>query len=174
MTDRSDRINVQIMSALYLVLRSRLDSVREWVLIDAAVLKAAREAKGLSYETVARELHVAAKTWERYEKAGRVPRALLAQVAELLGLEIEEPSPKRVTIEPLELRVKALAELRSHLDQRFDTIESMLTELAPREEVDPLAAARAGADAARKEAEEAAAAQLQARARSARRGRESG
>jgi DNA-binding transcriptional regulator YiaG len=56
------------MSDLYLVLRSRLAAVAEWVYIPTDVLREARERKGLSYETMGRVLNVSSKTYERYEK----------------------------------------------------------------------------------------------------------
>jgi predicted transcriptional regulator len=87
------------VSDLYLVLRSRLDAVPEWVYIETEILRSARESKGLSYETMARTVPVSAKTWERYEKAGRIPRPILSAVADTLGLEIEEPVARRVTLE---------------------------------------------------------------------------
>jgi transcriptional regulator with XRE-family HTH domain len=84
------------MSDLYLVLRSRLESMPEWVYIDSDILREARERRGLSYETMARTLPVSSKTWERYEKAGRIPRPLLAKAAGVLELEIEEPIRRRI------------------------------------------------------------------------------
>jgi transcriptional regulator with XRE-family HTH domain len=109
------------MSDLYLVLRNRLDAVPEWVYIDTATLRGAREGKGLSYETTARELHVSAKTYERYEKAGRVPRPLLPALADLFDLEIEEPARRRVAVSPPEE-----GEGRSGLESRLDAIEQLL------------------------------------------------
>lgn len=116
------------MSDLYLVLRSRLEAVPEWVYIETAVLKSARERKGLSYETMAREVHVSGKTWERYEKAGRVPRPLLPRVAEVLDLEIEEPSRQRVTVRPaateggdLDARLERIEQLLTGLDRKWDS-----------------------------------------------------
>lgn len=117
------------MSDLYLVLRSRLASVPEWVFIETAILREARESRGLSYESMGRETNVSSKTWERYEKAGRVPRPLVPRVAEVLNLEIEEPGPRRVRLEPPEVRVEALDDLRTHVDGRFDELFSALTAL---------------------------------------------
>lgn len=94
----------------------------EWVLIDTEVLRSARDSRGLSYETMARQLHVSSKTWERYEKAGRVPRPLLAQVADILDLEIEEPAPRKVVIESAEVRIEAIDELKRYLDERLDEL----------------------------------------------------
>lgn len=139
------------MSDLYLVLRNRLATVPEWVYIDSSVLEQARKRKGYSYETTARELHVASKTYERYEKAGRVPRSLLRKVAELFDLEIEEPSRPRVA---------AITE-GSQLDRiesSLARIETALTALAPAAVVldparaeDEAAAAQAAAERLRDE-----------------------
>lgn len=84
------------MSDLYLVLRRRLGDVVDWVELGTDVLRDARKRQGLSYEAMGRRLNVASKTWERYEKSGRVPRQLLPAVAELLDLEIEQPARLRV------------------------------------------------------------------------------
>jgi predicted transcriptional regulator len=109
------------MSDLYLVLRNRLDAVPEWVFIDAEILKAARERKGLSYETMARTIPVSAKTWERYEKKGRIPRPNLPRVAEVLDLEIEEPARQRVTVR--------LEKTNVGEDERFDRLEQLMIAL---------------------------------------------
>jgi transcriptional regulator with XRE-family HTH domain len=86
------------MSDLYLVLRHRLEEVStEWVPIPSPILKKARKAKGLSYESLARQIPTSSKTWERYEKAGRVPRSLLPRIADILDLEITEPARQRIT-----------------------------------------------------------------------------
>lgn len=90
------------MSDMYLVLRRRLETVAtQWVTIESAVLREARTRKGLSYESLARQIPVAAKTYERWEKAGRIPFWHVDKVAELLELEIERPSfdPPLVKVE---------------------------------------------------------------------------
>lgn len=133
------------MSDLYLVLRNRLDAVPEWVYIEPEILRAARERRGFSYETMAREVHVSSKTWERYEKAGRVPRPLLATVAEVLELEIEEPARQRVV-------AAGSKEERSEILDRLDKIEELLahldenvSRLVPAEAADAPSAVRAAA-----------------------------
>jgi transcriptional regulator with XRE-family HTH domain len=88
------------MSDLYLVLRHRLDAVQEWVYLSTADLKAARKRTGLSYESMARQVPTTAKTWERWEKAGRIPRHTLPRVAEVLGLEIEQPEVAPISVRP--------------------------------------------------------------------------
>src|SRR3954452_18719869 len=87
------------MSDLYLVLRRRLDDVTDWVELGTPTLKNARKAQGLSYEAMGRKLSVAAKTYERYEKAGRVPRHLLPRIAEILDLEIDWPKRGTITVD---------------------------------------------------------------------------
>lgn len=81
------------MSDMYLVLRRRLNSVAtEWLDIPTDVVKEARKRKGLSYESAARQVPVAAKTWERWEKRGRVPLFHVDKIAQILALEIERPA----------------------------------------------------------------------------------
>lgn len=117
------------MTDLYLVLRSRLDAVPEWVYIDTDILKTARESRGLSYETMARTVPVSAKTWERYEKAGRVPRPVLPGVAATLGLEIEEPAVRRITVDGRAVDAETsfeLGELRrllERIDRKIDQLD---------------------------------------------------
>jgi transcriptional regulator with XRE-family HTH domain len=104
------------MSDLYLVLRSRLAAVAEWVYIPTHVL---RERKGLSYEAMGRVLNVSSKTYERYEKAGRVPPALVRPVAVAVDIEIEEPRRIRV--------VGTVDEpAAGQLLRRFDEIEAKI------------------------------------------------
>lgn len=90
------------MSDLYLILRRRLETVAsEWVDVGFDVMHAARKERGLSYEAIARQVPVASKTWERWEKAGRVPVAFIEKVAEILDLEIERPAfHRRLVVVP--------------------------------------------------------------------------
>ena len=83
------------MSDLYLILRHRLDHVTDWVMVDTDVLKEARGRLGLSHEAVARQFPVSSKTYGRWENAGRVPRADLPRLAEILRLTIEQPDSAR-------------------------------------------------------------------------------
>ena len=108
------------MSDLYLVLRNRLDGVPEWVFIETDVLRAARERVGLSYEAMAREIHVSSKTWERYEKAGRVPRPILPTVASVLNLEIEEPARTTVVVRPGESQLDRIEASLTAIDRKLD------------------------------------------------------
>lgn len=86
------------MSDLYLVLRSRLDVVKDWVELGTQTMRDAREAQGLSYEAVARQIPVASKTYERWEKRGAVPRPFVVKVAGILDLEVEIPERVKITI----------------------------------------------------------------------------
>lgn len=113
------------MSDLYLVLRSRLEGVPEWVYIPTPTLRSAREAKGLSYETMARTIPVSAKTWERYEKAGRIPRPIVPRVAEMLDLEIEESAPRPRVIVPHEREAGGGSEL-------LDAVEAIVNDATER------------------------------------------
>src|SRR5215831_11650644 len=80
------------MSNLVLVLRHRLDDVKDWVIIDGAILESARLRRGLSREAVARQIPCSSKTYERYEKQGRVPRELMPKLMAILEIEIEAPA----------------------------------------------------------------------------------
>ena len=85
---------------------------RVWNLVD------------LSREAVARLLHVSSKTYERYEKQGRLPRSLLSDVATALELEIETPDHR-----PLILKASPqLTEAEAEILARLDRIEKHLAE----------------------------------------------
>lgn len=87
------------MSDLYLLLRRRLEDVADWTTLGTETMLTARNAKGLSHEAMGRLLHVAGKTYDRWEKRGQVPRHYVMQVADVLDLEIEEPARLRVVAE---------------------------------------------------------------------------
>lgn len=128
------------MSDLYLVLRHRLAQVaHDWVQIDGQVLVDARARKGLSREALGALVGVVAKTVERYETQGRVPRALLPRFAEALDLNIEEVPPTTVRINAAAPdREKDLAALREELAE----VRGMLAQLLRQRETDaPPAAA---------------------------------
>jgi len=115
---------------LYLVLRSKLDMVADWVELGTPALKAARERLGLSYEGVARQIPVSSKTYERYEKRGRVPRTLLAKFAEVLQLEVEQPARERIGVSPQpsddhlrQLVQEELAEMREQVERILALLE---------------------------------------------------
>lgn len=123
------------MSDMYLILRRRLSEVtseKEWVVLGAEVMRDARKARGLSYESIAREIPVASKTYERWEKRGAVPVELVDKVAGLLRLEIERPEFKRtVTLDSeqdadpgqmdrIEASLADLLGLYHNLSDRFD------------------------------------------------------
>lgn len=87
------------MSDLYLTLHRRLDEVARWTHLDTQTLIDARDAKGLGREAVARQLGTSAKTFERYEKEGRVPTYLVERLAGLLDLNIERVPARTITVE---------------------------------------------------------------------------
>ena len=90
------------MSSLYLHLARRIEEVAKWVALGTDTMRAAREAKGWSYETTARAIPTSSKTYERWEKRGEVPNHALEAVAAALDLEIEraERSKLRLAAEP--------------------------------------------------------------------------
>jgi transcriptional regulator with XRE-family HTH domain len=121
------------MSDLYLVLRRRLEDVVDWVDLGYDVLHDARKRRGLSYEAMGRQLAVASKTYERYEKAGRVPRQLLPKVAEVLDLEIEQPDRVRIIVPATGDGQPTLESLRAQVSEQGEQlarIERLLRELA--------------------------------------------
>lgn len=109
---------------MYLVLRSRLDTVKNWVDLGVTVMREARQAKGLSYEAVGRLANVSSKTYERYEKAGRVPGHELVMFASILGLEVSQPTPRPATVTAPEGPV-TLADI----DARLRSLEARVAEL---------------------------------------------
>lgn len=120
------------MSDLYLVLRHRLSEAvqgHDWIEIDTHVLRDARKAKGLSYEAMGRILNVASKTYERWEKAGRVPRQDVHRVAAALNLEIDAPPDQgRIELPRDDELAKQVGELRDQMDR----IEQLLLQGSPR------------------------------------------
>jgi len=128
------------MSELELVLRRRLESVRKGVHVGTDVLAQAQDGTGLSNERIARELHIATKTWERWKKAGEVPIYHIDDVAEVLRLEIERPGPVAVRLPEPQTRMLQevgtdvrvlLSEVREALD-RLERIESAVVPGATR------------------------------------------
>jgi hypothetical protein len=112
------------MSELYLVLRRRLEAVAEWVQLGTDEMQAAQDRLGLSNERLAAELYVVSKTWERWKQRGMVPRHQLANVAEVLGLEVETPAPVRVT--PVPRGRATRADQLDQIDERLARIEEAL------------------------------------------------
>lgn len=106
------------MSELVLVLRRRLEDVVDWTHLGTDTLHTARKRKGLSYEAMGRLLNVSAKTWERWEKRGDVPRHMVTAVAGVLSLEIEEVAPLRAEVAAGE--AEQLAEVRRLLTEVRD------------------------------------------------------
>src|SRR3990167_8099914 len=113
------------MSDLYLVLRSRLEAVADWIVLGTETLHQARTQAGLSYEAIARQIPVSSKTWERWEKRGAVPRPYVVKVAELLGLQIEEADRVRLSLPPDLTRDDEIAAIREELAE----VRGMVAEL---------------------------------------------
>jgi transcriptional regulator with XRE-family HTH domain len=121
------------MSELYLVLRSRLDGVVDWVYLDGKIVMDARARKGLGREALGARLHIAAKTLERYEKRSRFPRALIPALAEELDIRIEQAvtEPLSATItEPVPAAAEvallrtAVVEALGKLDQILELLHA--------------------------------------------------
>lgn len=123
------------MSDLYLILRHRLtDTVAgrtDWVEIETEVLRRARMSAGLSYEAMGRKLNVASKTWERWEKDGRIPRRDLPRVAKILELEIDWPrTPIRIEVpEDQEQRLTRVEEQVAGLRDDFADVRQGVADL---------------------------------------------
>lgn len=117
------------MSDLVLVLRERISEVAAgWIEIPTDVLFDARKRKGLSYEAMARQLNVASKTWERYEKAGRVPAGLLQSIAKILDLEIEAPARVSITHDADEPTLREIQGQLLALREDFERLLRLLGE----------------------------------------------
>lgn len=87
------------MSDMYVVLRSRLESVASWFNLGTPAMEEAQSRLGLSDERVAREIPVSTRTWIRWKKRGQVPVQWLPNVAKVLELEIERSERVRVSVE---------------------------------------------------------------------------
>lgn len=75
--------------------------MKDWLEVGRDVMESARAERGLSMEAAARALHISSRTYDRHEKAGRIPRYQISDYARVLGLEIIEPEKRRVDL-PLE------------------------------------------------------------------------
>lgn len=133
------------MSDMYLVLRTRLDEVTNWVVVGTDVMKNARTALGLGYETAAHKLSVSSKTYERREKAGRWPAHEMDRLADVFNLELERPARVRVTAreesatEVLDAILEGMAELRQEVALLRRAVEGRLPPLADLEvEAEPV------------------------------------
>src|SRR5574337_1050375 len=125
------------MSDLYLVLRSRLEAVQQWVAIGTDVMSAARAAKGLSYEAVARQIPCSAKTYERHEKRGRVPLEHVDRYAQVLGITVERPEfnatvtvDQRSVTQRLADGADQLVSAAARIEAGADRIEALLARQA--------------------------------------------
>lgn len=87
------------MSDIYVVLRSRLESVASWYNLGTDAMEEAQGRMGLSDERLAREIPVSTRTWIRWKKRGQVPVQWLPNVAKVLDLEIERAERVRVSVD---------------------------------------------------------------------------
>lgn len=116
------------MSELYLVLRSRLEAVAEWVTIGDE-LTLAQKARGFSDERVAREFPVSTRTWIRWRTRGQVPIHMLDRAAEILHLEIERPARRSVALPEEEAVAQALDLLSAQIAERDAELTRLLVSL---------------------------------------------
>ena len=103
---------------------------KAWHTIPTEVLRAARKQRGWSYETCAGKLGMSSKTWERYEKAGRVPKDIVGTVIAVLGLDIETPAYAKLHLilaDPDGTPPPTAAEVMVIIRQTRETLE-LLTE----------------------------------------------
>ena len=132
------------MSTLYLQLVRRIEEVAKWVPLGTDTMRSARESKGWSYETTAREIPVSSKTYERWEKRGEVPNHALEQVARVLDLSIEreersapitvldggrEPDADGQRLDALVARQEEIAGLVLELSRQQEANARLLAEL---------------------------------------------
>jgi hypothetical protein len=102
------------MSELYLVLRSRLDGVVDWVYLDGKIVMDARARKGLGREALGARLHIPALAEEldiRIEQA----------VTEPLSATITEPVPAAAEVALLRT---AVVEALGKLDQILELLHA--------------------------------------------------
>ena len=112
----------------------------DWVDIGSEVMHAARIAKGLSFEAVARKMNVSTKTCTRYEKRGQVPRHMVLALAEALTLAVQVTALESVTLDLAE--VAALAVALAPLDTVTVTVVDTATG-PPKDHEDEVARLRA-------------------------------
>lgn len=122
---------------MYLTLLRRLESVATWVPLGTDVMKAARNAKGASYETIARAIPVSSKTYERWEKRGEVPNDALQRVAEALDIRVERAEKFSLTLPADETGGEPAApgggdERLERMEERLEEVRGLVLELLGR------------------------------------------
>src|ERR1044072_2841523 len=119
------------MSDIYLILRSRLEEVAaDWVHIGPDTMRKAREAKGLSMEAAARDLHVSTKTYDRNEKDGRWRKHDLENLARVIGLVIEQPAlGPTVKLDESSAQEAELLEVRRLIVEALERVEDGLAQV---------------------------------------------
>lgn len=119
------------MSATYLELTTRIPVVAAQTEIGSARLQEAQEATGLSNESIARQIPVSTKTWERWKKMGRVPTASLPAVAKALNLTIVRPVLDPLEVEVLGDGMGAVLERLTQVEDATQEILKLLQILVP-------------------------------------------
>ncbi len=113
--------DVSEMSSPYLDLMARIPVVASKTEIGEERLREAQDRTGLSDEAVARQIHIATKTWYRWKKAGAVPTAQLPAVARALHLEFhDEPTVFE--------RPREAEDALALIDARLESLEALVRE----------------------------------------------
>jgi predicted transcriptional regulator len=96
-----------------------------WINLPEGVMREARYQRGLSLTDVAEPLPVSWKTYERWEKANRVPGNMVEAVAEVLNLDLELPEKARVVLNDEDIMVGRQPTM-AEIYQRLEAIEALL------------------------------------------------
>lgn len=93
------------------------------------MLQTAQDSVGLSNEGIARELHLSERTWRRWKEAGEVPAYYVDQVAQVLRLTIERPTPPARELSDYEARLLRLEELAVDVTESNERVAEKLDSL---------------------------------------------
>jgi transcriptional regulator with XRE-family HTH domain len=99
-----------------------------WINMPEGVMREARQQQGLSVVATGKALGVSWKTYERWEKANRIPGNKVTAVAEALNLEIELPEKARVLLEDRHVQLTGQPTM-AEIHQRLEAIEALLQAL---------------------------------------------
>jgi transcriptional regulator with XRE-family HTH domain len=99
-----------------------------WINMPEGVMRKARLRRGLSVTDVAKSLGVSLKTYDRWERADRIPGNMVTAVAGVLNLDIELPEKARVVLEDRHVELGHQPTM-AELHQRLEAIEALLLEM---------------------------------------------
>jgi len=89
----------------------------------------AQRRLGLTHTQMGLKLGVHEHTWRRWLERGQVPARDLMRVAEVLKLDVEEPEPVAVTLDP---HAEIRQVVREELDAVVGDVEDLLRDLLGR------------------------------------------